>query len=106
MRYIPCPVLENEQLHATVRVPSQYASFLPEGAEIVGTEGEYTIALIRMDIKDVYGGLGHYIILYDDSQLGFTFHSDIAEEAVALLERGQTQAQDQVLTACNIRVEG
>ncbi len=60
---IPRPVLENEQLQATVRVPSRHVSFLPEGAEIVGTEGEYTIALIRMDINVVYGGYGEYIIL-------------------------------------------
>ena len=100
------PVLKNKQLHATVCVPSQYASFLPEGAEIVGTEGEYTVALINMDVNDVYGAYGEYIILYDYSQLRFTFHGDIAKEAVALLERGQSQAQDQVRTACNIRVEG
>jgi hypothetical protein len=99
---IPRPVLENEQLYATVCVPSQYASFLPVGAEIVGTDGEYTFALIRMNINDVFGGYGWYIIQYEDSQLGFTFHCDIAEEAVKLLERGQSQ----VHTVCNICVEG
>jgi hypothetical protein len=69
--FIPRPVLDNNQLHATVCVPSRYASSLPVGAGIVGTEGEYTITLIRMDINDVYGGYGHYIIMYDYSQLGF-----------------------------------
>lgn len=100
--FIPRPVLEGGNLTVTIYVPFQYASFLPEGAEIVGTEGEYTVALINMDINDVYGGYGNYIILYDYSQLAFTFHGDIAEEAVALLERGQSQAH----TVCNISVEG
>ena len=87
------PVLEGGNLTATICVASAYALSLPEGVVNVGTWFGCTIARLTMNVA--------YILMGDDKSLclqsvglQFTFHCDIAEEAMALLDQAHKEASE------------
>lgn len=99
---IPAPVLEDGFLRATVCVASKNASSLPEDASDTIVMGESTRALVTVNVSNILEDKNGNLCL--SSRLRFTFHRDIAEEAIALLHKAweEEQKQDQEETESSV----
>jgi hypothetical protein len=89
----PTPVLEGDNLTATICVASAHASSLPARVVIVGTRSGCTIARLTVNVADILMGDDKSLCLQSVG-LQFTFHRDIAEEAMVLLNQAHEEATE------------
>lgn len=88
---IPAPVLEGDNMTATICVATSHASSLPDGATVISTRGGCTIAQVTVNINGILVANDRSLCL--SSVLQFTFHRDIAEEAMHLLNQAHEEAE-------------
>lgn len=91
---IPAPVLEGDNLTATICVATSHSSYLPNGTWVVEQRGTCTISRVTMNLTSItyVDGTRYSLKLAVDSVLLFTFHKDIAKEAVQLLNQAHDEA--------------
>jgi hypothetical protein len=97
---VPPPVINADSLTATICVASKNANFLPEDASVTIVMGESTRALVTVNVNNISKDKNRN--LYMSSGLRFTFHRDIAEEAMALLQKAWEEEQDQEETESSV----
>lgn len=88
---IPAPVLEGNNLTATICVATTHSSFLPDGAQVVEQIRTCTIAQVTVDPTSItyVGGTQYSLKLAKGGVLIFTFHRSIAQQAMELLEKAR-----------------
>ncbi len=91
---IPAPVLEGDNLTATICVATSHSSSLPYGAQVVEQRGTCTIAHVTMNLTRItYVDERQYSLkLADESVLIFTFHNNIAQQATHLINQAHEEA--------------
>jgi len=90
---IQAPVLKDGKLTATICVSSTHASSFPVGAVIVGMRSGCTIARLTVNVADILVGDDMSLCL-QSTGLKFTFHRDIAEKAMVLLNQAHEEAPE------------